>query len=91
MEDKWFVYAEGPDAEGRVLIHMHRSWTGKKIVELEIKMRGDSEEEKKTGSAEIMGITWEMDEEVIRDHSEEKAKYNALEVCKWVLGVRLVE
>lgn len=29
-EDKWFVYADGPDAEGHIRLHMHRSWTGKK-------------------------------------------------------------
>jgi hypothetical protein len=29
-EDKWFVYADGPDPEGHIRLHMHRSWTGKK-------------------------------------------------------------
>jgi hypothetical protein len=45
MEDKWFVYADGPDDAGHARLHLHRSWTGSKVVELEIRTTGDEEEE----------------------------------------------
>lgn len=28
MEDKWIVFADGPDDVGRATVHMCRSWTG---------------------------------------------------------------
>jgi hypothetical protein len=37
MEDKWFVYADGPDGpdgSGAFVVNLHRSWTGFKVVEL---------------------------------------------------------
>ena len=37
MEDKWFVYADGLDAQGDAVVHMFRSWTGYKMAELKIK------------------------------------------------------
>ena len=44
MEDKWVVYAEGPDwderdGEGRVIVKFHRSWTGSLIAEMEVRVR----------------------------------------------------
>jgi hypothetical protein len=45
MEDKWFVYTDGPDDAGYARLHLHRSWTGSKVVELEIQTTGDEEEE----------------------------------------------
>jgi len=34
MEDKWFVYADGPDAKGYITLHLHRSWTGIKVADI---------------------------------------------------------
>jgi hypothetical protein len=27
-EDKWFIYADGPNGNGEARVHFHRSWTG---------------------------------------------------------------
>ena len=87
MEDKWFVYADGPDAEGHAALHMYRSWTGCETIKLDIEV------EKKGAGAprktQITAITWESDGEKIKNPSEKLAKEMALEVCNWVLGVKL--
>ena len=36
MEDKWFVYVDGSDAQGNAVVHMFRSWTENKMAELKI-------------------------------------------------------
>jgi hypothetical protein len=102
MEDKWFVYAEGPDEKGVVKLCMCRSWTGARIAEvslsvtrsLENTVEGEDkgkwqEKEDKDWEARITGLTWESDSEVIRGQEEEGAKEAVREVCKWVLGVEL--
>ncbi len=91
QEDKWFIYADGPDVDGHAMLHFHRSWTGYKNTEIEIKTTGDDEDETKAWNAEITAITWETDEERVRNANEEMAKYEVLEACNWVLGVKLVE
>jgi hypothetical protein len=89
MEDKWFVYADGPDAAGRVKLHMHRSWTGFKVAELDIRAIANKYDKTRVWKAEITAIAFETDGERIRDQSEESAKDQALQVCEWVLGVKL--
>ncbi|KAI9866166.1 MAG: hypothetical protein M1813_001727 [Trichoglossum hirsutum] len=91
MEDKWYIYADGPDSSGRAMLHMHRSWTGQKNIELEIQTTGDEEEEAEAWSAKIVAVSWETDEELVKCPSEEMAKYEALEACNWCLGVKLVD
>ncbi|OCL08812.1 hypothetical protein AOQ84DRAFT_33569 [Glonium stellatum] len=89
MEDKWFVYAGGPDAQGDAAVHMFRSWTGYKMIELKIKVSLD-ENGKLTGAdSRITAITWESSEEKCGDQTEEGAKVMAREVCNWVMDVNL--
>lgn len=89
MEDKWFVYADGPDAQGNAVLHMHRSWTGHKNIELKISVPLDEEGEFKEEDARITEITWETDESIFRAPGVEEMKEMAAEVCSWVLNVRL--
>ena len=77
MEDKWFVYAEGPDDAGVLRVRFFRSWTGFEIAVLVI--RGPVVEE----------IVWESDEERIRMANERGAKRMVREVCRWVLEVEI--
>jgi hypothetical protein len=89
MEDKWFIYADGPDAEGRITLHLHRSWTGVKVAEIVVEA---GPTEGKGGSDEPLQITkiiWESDQDVVRYESEREAKETARETCRWVLGVEL--
>jgi hypothetical protein len=78
MEDKWFVYADGPDAAGRAKLHMHRSWTGFKVAELDIRTVGNRKHETEDWKAEITAIAFETDGDRIGDQSEKSAKYQAL-------------
>ncbi|KAH8657171.1 hypothetical protein BGZ60DRAFT_416981 [Tricladium varicosporioides] len=87
MEDKLFIYADGPDTEGNIKLHFHRSWTGKKEVECEIKTTGDQKDEAEAWKSEFKSIAWVADDEI----DEEMAKYIVLEACHWLLGVKLVE
>jgi hypothetical protein len=81
MDDKWFVYSEGPDKSGKMKVHFHRSWTGMKIAELFVVMNlhGD-------GSGAIVGIKWNGTEQTV-GMVEEEAKYMVSTTCSWVLGV----
>ncbi|KAK4496154.1 hypothetical protein PRZ48_012133 [Zasmidium cellare] len=76
-EDKWFVYADGPDARGAAKLHLHRSWTGVKVIELDLQVE--------CGEACITHISWED----ASSGGEEEAKSEALIVCDWVLNVDL--
>ena len=89
MEDKWFVYADGPDAQGNAVVHMFRSWTGYKMVELKIKVPLDDDGEFEEEDSKVTEITWESSKERHRDQTEEGAKSMAREVCNWVLDVKL--
>ncbi|KAF2492569.1 hypothetical protein BU16DRAFT_563881 [Lophium mytilinum] len=89
MEDKWFVYADGPDAEGNAVLHMHRSWTGFKIVEAKFVIQLDEDGGLKEEDACFTEIVWESDSERIRGHTDEKAKETVKGVCNWCMGVQL--
>lgn len=100
MEDKWFVYADGPDGEGRVVLYLRRSWTGARIAEVKIQahggaaagagIHGEGEEDgEENCGGRITGVVWESSEEVIRGMDEGTAKERVKGVCRWVLGVEL--
>jgi hypothetical protein len=90
-EDKWFVYADGPDFQGHVRLHMHQSWSGDKMAEVIIEGGPMSWNEYKDGSTFVDCIVWESDPEQIKESSEEQAKEMAREICSWVLNVQLEE
>lgn len=83
MEDKWFVYSEGPDRAGKLKVHFFRSWTGIKIAELfvVIDLKGE-------GAGKIVGIKWNASDET-NAMDEEEAKYMISTTCAWVLKVDL--
>ena len=83
MEDKWFIYAEGPDQSGKLKVHFHRSWTGLKIAELFILV-----DLKGLGAGKIVGIKFNGSEQT-NGMDEEEAKYMVSTTCAWVLGVNM--
>jgi hypothetical protein len=89
MEDKWFVYADGPDIRGNAVVHMFRSWTGHKMAELKIHVPLDENGKVTEENSKITEITWESDPERHRNQTEEGAKTMAREVCNWVLDAKL--
>jgi hypothetical protein len=86
MEDKWFVYADGPDNDGKISVHLIRSWTGFRIAEVKINL-GDAASG--SGPGWIKEFVWESSDEVIRIQDEEEAKGMVRETFRWVLGVEL--
>jgi hypothetical protein len=85
MEDKWFIYSEGPDISGKMKVHFHRSWTGMKIATLFIVVDWKGE-----GAGTIVGIKWNGTDQTV-GMNEEEAKYMISTCCSWVLGVDLEE
>jgi hypothetical protein len=85
MEDKWFIYSEGPDQAGKLKVHFHRSWTGLKVAELFVVMDTKGE-----GAGKIVGIKWNGGQDT-NWMSEEEAKYMIRMACRWQLGVHLEE
>jgi len=83
MEDKWFVYSEGPDQSGKLKVHFHRSWTGLKIAELFILI-----DLKGLGAGKIVGIKFNGTEQT-NGMDEEEARYMVSTTCAWVLGVNI--
>ncbi|KAF1936033.1 hypothetical protein EJ02DRAFT_459860 [Clathrospora elynae] len=83
MDDKWFIYSEGPDQAGKLKVHFHRGWTGMKFAELFVVMDTKGE-----GAGTIVGIKWNGGEEM-NWMSEEEAKYMIRTACKWTLAVDL--
>ncbi|KAJ4299769.1 hypothetical protein N0V90_005015 [Kalmusia sp. IMI 367209] len=83
MEDKWFIYAEGPDRSGKLKVHFHRSWTGMKIAELFvlIDLKGE-------GAGKIVGIKWNGSDQT-NGLEQEEVKYMISTACLFVLGVDL--
>lgn len=86
QEDKWFIYADGPDADGHAVLHMHWSWAGDATVDLAIELSRHEDLEEEI-MAEIKGITWDT----VGETTEAYAKYVALEGCIWVLGIKLMD
>ena len=84
MEGKWVVYVDGPDAQGKGIVHMHRSWTGMKMFEARFSGQVD-EDGKAVEDARFTEITWESSHGVV----EEKAKQWTREVCGWCMDMKM--
>ena len=94
MEDKWFIYADGPDASGQAFVHFNRSWSGKKMAVLSMKVAGDTGNEGEAWSGCIEQLSWEKEgegEKADEGCSEGMAKFLVSEVCRLVLQVSLCE
>ena len=89
MEDKWVVYADGPDAQGRAVIHMCRSWTGHKMLELKLQLPTEDDGPFVDGDAWFTEIIWESSQERYRNQTEAGAKELAKQVCEWCIDVSL--
>jgi hypothetical protein len=85
MDDKWFVYADGPDAQGNGTLHMHRSWTGDKIIQANFAITLDGDGKFAERDAHFTSITWESSGGL----TEAEAKDMAKEVCNWCMDVKL--
>jgi len=80
MEDKWVVWSDDPDADGRFAVHLNRSWTGFEIVGAELQLDPD-------GSSRLTRLVWETDPDRVRDMDQPTAWGTFVEVCRWSLGM----
>ncbi|KAJ8133344.1 hypothetical protein O1611_g287 [Lasiodiplodia mahajangana] len=82
MEEKWFIYADAADAQGKMAIHFCRSWTGAEIVRLHISVSLNAVGTVDMNApAKVTGITWEDDY-----RAEEGAKLLVEELCSGLLS-----
>ncbi|KAI0451631.1 hypothetical protein F5B21DRAFT_378840 [Xylaria acuta] len=96
MDDRYFVYANGPSPDGEVVVHIHRSWTGYALADIAIKIpRGrDGGPDPEGDGAKIAKITYEAsqkrwDYEMIGLANLDTAKGFAMHVCgDWVFDIR---
>lgn len=86
-EDKWFIFAQGPDSQGEVRLHIFRSWTGNKQIELVIDAGVDGYGMNGDG-AMIKEIIWESSEKGSYGMVE-RYKQITREIFSWVLDVYL--
>lgn len=87
MEDKWFVYADGPDAQGNAVIRFYRSWTGYHMVEAKLAMEVDEKGQVKEEDARFTELTWETDRE--RYNGDMDAPGTVLGVAQWCMSCQL--
>jgi hypothetical protein len=87
MEDKWFVYADGPDAHGNATLHIHRSWTGYKMVEAKLVMEVNENGEVVDTDARFTELTWETNRE--RYNGNMDAPDTVLNVAEWCMGCQI--
>lgn len=73
MDDKWVLYADAPDTDGKFVLHMCRSWTGDEQVALTVKQ------------SKITQIQWIKKQ----GEEEEDAKLLAKNLCKRFLNCDL--
>jgi hypothetical protein len=84
MPDKWFIYADGPNRAGNIIINFIRSWTGKRAAEILIRTANEIEKEHGLWTGEVIELTFEGDDEEaerIADASIEKSQstHNSLD------------
>jgi hypothetical protein len=89
MEDKWFVYADGPDAHGNAALHFYRSWTGYKMVEAKLVMELNENGEVMDTGARFTELTWETNRE--RYNGDMDAPGTVLDVSEWCMGCQIRE
>ncbi|KAJ9610456.1 hypothetical protein H2200_005233 [Cladophialophora chaetospira] len=85
MEDKWFVYTDGPDAQGNGVVHMFRSWTGMKMIEARFTVRLDDDGEVAKQDARFTELVWETAHGLTEDEAVDMARG----VCEWCMGMRM--
>ncbi|KAF2748424.1 hypothetical protein M011DRAFT_457744 [Sporormia fimetaria CBS 119925] len=87
MEDKWFVYSEGPDRSGRLKTHFFRSWTGRKVAELFLVVDMEGPE---AGEGRVVGVKWDAGDEGGEGIGEVEVKEVVRGACWACWGVELV-
>ncbi|KAH8895771.1 hypothetical protein GQ53DRAFT_743767 [Thozetella sp. PMI_491] len=84
MDDHWFIISVGPDAQGNLVVHMHRSWTSYKIFEVKVQVPLDEHGQPNEEDSTITEVTWESygHEDTPEDEDEADAK-DTVELLSW--------
>ena len=89
MDDRWFIYVDGADAQGNGVLHMYRSWTGFKNFEAKFVMMMDGNGEVRREDGRFTEITWESDRSRLNGVTEEDAKEMVKGVCNSIMDINL--
>ncbi|MCJ1386771.1 hypothetical protein MMC17_009897 [Xylographa soralifera] len=79
MDDHWIISVTDLDQNGKVSIHISRSWTRKELYRLAVKPSDGA------SGVKIEAITWEQNKGGIHI-SEEQGKKEAVLLCRSILG-----
>ena len=59
MEDKWFIFADGPYANRSAKINFHRSWTGQKVAQLMLELSWGDDDAANPWEGKVVELTIE--------------------------------
>jgi hypothetical protein len=63
MPDKWFIYADGPNLAGKMVISFVRSWSGTRSAEILVQTLGDLHNDLGLWTGQVLELTYEGDSE----------------------------
>lgn len=90
MEDKWDIYASGPDMSGAAKVYFYRSWTGQKVAELDLQVAWGDDAASELWEGRVELLTTESDWfQGGPKEDEEWIKFHILGVFSWVLDIWL--
>lgn len=61
MEDKWFIYTNGPDTSGAATVNFYHSWTRENTAELAVKIAWGEDSATELWSGRIVELTVETE------------------------------
>ncbi|KAI1170768.1 hypothetical protein F4777DRAFT_567898 [Nemania sp. FL0916] len=96
MDDRYFVYTDGPNSDGEIVVHVHRSWTGLAVADVTIKVScgADGKPDIDGDGSRITRIVYDAsqttwDNEMLGLANLDTAKGFAMHVLgDWVFGIR---
>ncbi|PVI05539.1 hypothetical protein DM02DRAFT_610548 [Periconia macrospinosa] len=88
MDDRWVCVADTPDAEGKAVVHVARSWTGNEQMSFTIEA-GNPNETERNDWGKITSITWRSEEPGEGQIPKEKAQERAVNFCRHLMGCKM--
>ena len=84
MEHRWECSADDPDPQGRMVVRLSRSWSGREQIVLVVKRCSDGD------GAEIVEITWDQGNNEEDQLTEMDGKAMATSICRSLMGCEWV-
>lgn len=81
MDDKWDLLVEDPDENGGISIHIIRNWLQEECYILHIAPKPSTDDDGRSSTAKIQGITWEGNKNNLQCGAEQAQK-EAVMLCR---------